>query len=348
MAGAPAVALRAGAGRQTARRAAAAGQRFARRARRRSGALIRKIALGVEPIAAVISADSRIAYVSILGGPKPKPGQRAATQCCDPRAEAVRVDERGIAEPGSVSARGSRDRRGHRHIPSGGIRRRSRGTSASARLYVAAGNTDSIAVIDTRRERVVDDIAIAPFRDRKIGLAPTALALSPDARTLYVALGGVNAVAVYDVRGAPTLARTDSDGVVSVELDVSADGATSPSASLFGVGRRHRDAAREDGALRVRGARRGERGSRCRPTPSSPRTRRRWPRTTGWRSRRRQRRRRASRRAAARAVPERPGDPSLVSHVVFIVRENRTYDQVLGDHEHGRARQLARDVRHAT
>jgi hypothetical protein len=30
-------------------------------------------------------------------------------------------------------------------------------------------------------------------------------------------------------------------------------------------------------------------------------------------------------------VPERPGEPSLIDHVVYIVRENRTYDQVLGD-----------------
>jgi len=34
-------------------------------------------------------------------------------------------------------------------------------------------------------------------------------------------------------------------------------------------------------------------------------------------------------------VPERPGDPSLINHVVFIVRENRTYDQVLGDLDRG-------------
>jgi hypothetical protein len=68
-----------------------------------AGSLIRKIALGVEPVAAVISADSRVAYVSILGGPKPKPGQRAAMQTDEPRAEAVRIDARGIAEPGSVA-----------------------------------------------------------------------------------------------------------------------------------------------------------------------------------------------------------------------------------------------------
>jgi hypothetical protein len=39
----------------------------------------------------------------------------------------------------------------------------------------------------------------------------------------------------------------------------------------------------------------------------------------------------ARRDAVARAVPERPGEPSLVKHVVYIIRENRTYDQVLGD-----------------
>ena len=35
--------------------------------------------------------------------------------------------------------------------------------------------------------------------------------------------------------------------------------------------------------------------------------------------------------AAPRAIPERPGEPSLIDHVVYIVRENRTYDQVFGD-----------------
>ena len=39
--------------------------------------------------------------------------------------------------------------------------------------------------------------------------------------------------------------------------------------------------------------------------------------------------------APARAVPELPGDPSLINHVVFIVKENRTYDQVLGDLDRG-------------
>src|SRR4029077_4353392 len=114
-----------------------------------SGTLIRKIPLGVEPIAAVISADSRVAYVSILGGPKPKPGQRVATQCCDARSEAVRIDPRGIAEPGSVA---------RVDLASGAVTDITVGRhptalawdEANAKLYVAAGNSDSIAVVDTR------------------------------------------------------------------------------------------------------------------------------------------------------------------------------------------------------
>ncbi len=35
-------------------------------------------------------------------------------------------------------------------------------------------------------------------------------------------------------------------------------------------------------------------------------------------------------------IPERIGEPSLIEHVVYIIKENRTYDQVLGDIEQGR------------
>ena len=38
----------------------------------------------------------------------------------------------------------------------------------------------------------------------------------------------------------------------------------------------------------------------------------------------------------ARVVPERIGEPSLIKHVVYIVKENKTYDQVYGDMPQGR------------
>src|SRR5262249_947071 len=39
--------------------------------------------------------------------------------------------------------------------------------------------------------------------------------------------------------------------------------------------------------------------------------------------------------APARAIPERHGEPSLIKHVLYIIKENRTYDQVFGDVKRG-------------
>src|SRR5262249_3956480 len=39
--------------------------------------------------------------------------------------------------------------------------------------------------------------------------------------------------------------------------------------------------------------------------------------------------------APAVPVPERVGEPSVFKHVVYIIKENRTYDQVLGDVKEG-------------
>src|SRR5216684_661337 len=67
------------------------------------GSLLRKVALGVLPVAAVLSEDGAIAYVSNFGGRKPTARDRSAKQCCDPYAELVRVDARGMVPPGSVT-----------------------------------------------------------------------------------------------------------------------------------------------------------------------------------------------------------------------------------------------------
>jgi DNA-binding beta-propeller fold protein YncE len=298
-----------------------------------AGTLIRKIALGVEPIAAVISADSRVAYVSVLGGPKPKPGQRSAMQTDEPRAEAVRIDARGIAEPGSV-ARVDLATGAVTDITVGRHPTALAWDESGAKLYVAAGNSDSITIVDSRRNAVTGSIAIAPFRERRIGLAPTALALSPDRATLYVTLGGVNALGVYDLRPTPHLKGLVPTSWYPSSVDVSPDGKYIAVGSLFGpgagTGTLHQKTSRyvfaTRGAVNVIPAPTdaelvayttavSENDKLALASSAGPPVNR----TV----------------AAARVVPERPGDSSLVHHVVFIVRENRTYDQVLGDHEMG-------------
>ena len=73
---------------------------------------------------------------------------------------------------------------------------------AQTLLYVANGNSDSISVIDTHTDRVLEEInttapkVLFPSRKGLKGSNPNSLALSPDERFLYVTNGGTNAVAV--------------------------------------------------------------------------------------------------------------------------------------------------------
>jgi len=300
-----------------------------------TGELLRMIPLGVEPIASVITADGRAAYVSVLGGAKPTDKQRSAMQCCDPRAEAVRIDARGIASPGTVSRVDPVSGTVLKSVTVGRHPTALALNEATHRVYVAAGNSDTIHVIDTRTDSVVRRIALTPFRERLIGLAPTALALSPDGRTLFVALGGVNAVAVYDVSSAPTFSGLIPTAWYPASVDVSADGKYLAVGALFGIGS---GSAANFGSARLTGRYVfAERGSvNVLPVPSASEL---VAFTTAVAQNNRltlagtpERNPTVARaNVAPRAVPERPGEPSLIKHVVFIVKENRTYDQVLGD-----------------
>jgi len=300
------------------------------------GATLRTVPLGVLPIATVISPSGATAWVSVFGGPKPTSGARRASQCCDPAAEPVRVNARGIALAGTVERidvqRGVVTHRitVGKH-PTGLV-----WDHARQRLYVANGNSDDISVIDTRINALAGTIPIAPFRERKIGLTPTALALSPNGQLLYVTLGGANALAVYRVGSAnaslATLAGLVPTGWYPSSIDVSADGSTIAVGTLFGVGAGTGKTNGQEG--RYVFAERGSVNVISSPTESelaaftiSVAENNRFHLASGGAAPS------LSPRVSARAqpVPERPGEPSPVQHVVYIIKENRTYDQILGD-----------------
>jgi DNA-binding beta-propeller fold protein YncE len=69
------------------------------------------------------------------------------------------------------------------------------------RLFVANTNDDSISVLDVRgRPHVIATRSVKPVDGVPVGAHPDAFALSPDGRTLFVALAGLNAVEVRDGR----------------------------------------------------------------------------------------------------------------------------------------------------
>jgi YVTN family beta-propeller protein len=85
--------------------------------------------------------------------------------------------------------------------------------SSGTRLYVVNSDADSVSVIDTGADRELERINVKLAENALVGSSPEGLALSPDGVTLYVANAHANALAVVSLsanaRGA---AGTPSDG----------------------------------------------------------------------------------------------------------------------------------------
>jgi DNA-binding beta-propeller fold protein YncE len=306
------------------------------------GALLGTVALGVLPIASVISLDGATAWVSVLGGAKPKSGERATKQCCDPMAEAVRIDAKGMAERGTVVRVDVEGAKVMTSIEVGLHPTSIAWDQAHDRLFVANGNSDDISIIDTKRNSRVGSIAIAPFATRKIGLSPTAVAVSSDGGTLFVALGGVNAVAQYRLQEksgtiTATLLGLIPTGWYPNSIDLSPDGNLLAVGTLLGVGSGDGKTDGHPGQRdRYVHANRGSVNVIPMPTDAELAA---YTTSVSENNRLPLARDTAQLRLAvtprsgvpARAVPERPGEPSPIEHVVYIIKENRTYDQVFGD-----------------
>jgi len=101
---------------------------------------------------------------------------------------------------------------------------------SGSRLYVASDNADIVSVIDTRTDRVLTTIRtmappalVAPGAFHH-GVAPNSLALSPDEKRLYATNGGENALAIIALDGAkPTVIGQLPTGYWRNSLSVTAD-----------------------------------------------------------------------------------------------------------------------------
>ena len=305
------------------------------------GSLLRWIHLGVLPLSAALSHDGSVTWIANFGGGQPTEAERAVLQCCLRRAERVRVDARGVAMTGSVTRVDVATGRITATIPVGRHANGLAWDEAHDRLYVTSGVDDAVAVIDTRAARVLSTIRVSPFRERTAGVAPTAIALSPSGDRLYVTLGGANAVAIYSV--SRDAAKVSLLGLVPTgwypsSIDVSPDGKRIAVGTLFGVGSGEGSAG---GALRGRYvfAQRGtvhvidvpDSTGFAAYTAAVAANNRLTVNAQG--AALATARPRAD--APSRPVPERPGEPTPIENVVFIIRENRTFDQVFGDLSRG-------------
>ncbi len=276
----------------------------------RTGSVAKRVALAAEPYTCLLSPDGATLYVSLWGG-----------------ARILLFDAATLAPGGE--------------IPVGEHPNAMALSPDGARLFVACANTNSVWAVDLAAKAAREQISLALVPDAPPGSTPNAVALSPDGRTLLVANADNNAVAVVDVSqpGAshvagfiptgwyPTGVTFTPDG--KRILILSGKGLTSmpnprgPQPGAEGEPSQYIGALLT-GALSVlpvpdRAALDAYTQTVRRVTPLGPGN----PPSTG------------PSPSARSAIPRRSGEKSPIRHVFYVIRENRTYDQIFGDMPRG-------------
>jgi YVTN family beta-propeller protein len=213
------------------------------------------------------------------------------------------------------------------------------------RIFVACASSNSVAVIDTRRGIVSETIVTSLFPRDPEGSTPDAVALSPDGKLLYVANADNNCVVMIDV-AEPDKSQVKGfipTGWYPTAVAAAPDGKT----LLVGVGKGNQTKANPlykdppkpeeaatrrlpypyigttlSGALSIVPVPDGKQlvaytAQVYRNCPYSEKLLVNVP------------------HAEKTAIPTKVGDPSPIKHVLYIIKENRTYDQVFGDMKKG-------------
>jgi len=208
-------------------------------------------------------------------------------------------------------------------------------------LFVANTNSDTVSVVDTRNDKVVQTIATQPWASSTVGYEPTGIALTKDGH-LLVTLGRANAVAVYRYTGSPQ-EPVSYIGLLPTDYypaDVATVGDQVVVTNTRGIDARGPELTFGKGTGTAPATGYGTHSttaSLTRFTLPSDRQTAQYTSTVfaqnGWDRGDVQQ---ANRRPASPvAIPKRIGDPSTIKHVFLLVKENRTYDQVNGDISRG-------------
>jgi YVTN family beta-propeller protein len=213
------------------------------------------------------------------------------------------------------------------------------------RLFVACASCNAVSVIDTKRGVVTETIFTALFPKAPEGSTPDALAVSPDGKTLYVANADNNCVAVIDVEKAnesqvkgfiptgwyPTAVALTPDGKnILVGVGKGLQSKANPKFTAEEI--KEKEAKQPKGRVlpypyigtTLSGA------VSIVPVPDEKQLKeytaqvyRNCPYSDKLLT--------TAPHPDKTAIPTRVGDPSPLKHVIYIIKENRTYDQVFGD-----------------
>jgi YVTN family beta-propeller protein len=274
-----------------------------------SRAVRKTIALDAEPYTALLTPDGKTLFVSSWGG-----------------AKVLLIDPSTLAPIGEV--------------PVGEHPNAMTLSKDGTRLFVACANTNAVWIVDLATRTAKEQISVALYPNAPAGTTPNALALSPDGTTLMVANADNKTLAMVDVKkpGAsevegfiptgwyPTSVAFTRDG--SRLLILSGKGLTSgPNPRGPVPGDRGMDGQYSGGMMQ------GSLTTLAIPDAAALKqyTARVYE-ITAYSDK--------TRLAPAGApadspIPATVGARSPIKHVFYVIRENRTYDQILGDLDRG-------------
>jgi YVTN family beta-propeller protein len=280
---------------------------------------VHELPVGMHPYTTAATPAGDKVYVSNWAGRRARPDDTAD------EVHRIVVDPRtGIPSTGTVSVVDASKRTVIKDIDVGLHPSGMALSPDGRRLYVANANSDTVSAIDTKTDEVIESINVRPGKKAPIGSAPNALAVSPDGKTLYVANAANNAVAIVDVsRRSARVTGFVPTGWYPTAVAAPRDGKRIWIASGYGFGS-------------IAPVRPGQKGRSYRDragvvslvdVPSAAALRQHTARVM------------ANNRLVASGVtpgPRHPipmtaSRPSPIRHVFYIIKENRTYDQVFGD-----------------
>jgi DNA-binding beta-propeller fold protein YncE len=208
-------------------------------------------------------------------------------------------------------------------------------SSDGDRLFVSNGGFNTVTIMDADTGKAIETLRSSLAPDDLPGSTPDSLALTPDGHTLFVANANNNNIAVFDVSKPgqslplgfiptgwmPSSVRVTPNGgqllVVSARgVEPKSNGEGSPSKFTY-IGELYRgslgiiDLPKTDELPRAL-AGWTQTAQRCRPAPAPD-----------------------SGLDSGNPIPIAVGGVSPIRHVIYIIKENRTYDQVFGDLSEG-------------
>lgn len=207
------------------------------------------------------------------------------------------------------------------------------------RLFVACADDNTVEVIDLTKRQVSETLVASLYPDAPTGSAPNSLALSKDGKTLYVANADNNCLVVFDIAEP---GRTEAEGFIptgwyptSVRVAGSkiyvANGKGSIGSRANPHGPQPNDEGHGDGEY-IGGLFKGSLSIIPQPSEKELGKYSRWvyqntPYTKALEQK--------ALGEKGNPIPMVVGDPSPIRYVFYVIRENRTYDQVFGDIKSG-------------